>query len=80
MTNKKEALTGWRAAPLFVWLGAEVYNPQRFYNVIVPKVGIEPTLPREHEFESCASASSATSASAAEYKTSRNICQWMNPS
>jgi hypothetical protein len=30
------------------------YNPQ------VPKVGIEPTLPREHEFESCASACSAT--------------------
>jgi hypothetical protein len=32
------------------------------YNHLVPKVGIEPTLPREHEFESCASASSATSA------------------
>jgi hypothetical protein len=30
---------------------------------LVPKVGIEPTLPKEHEFESCASASSATSAS-----------------
>ncbi len=30
----------------------------------MPKVGIEPTLPREHDFESCASASSATSASA----------------
>ena len=28
----------------------------------MPKVGIEPTLPKEHEFESCASASSATSA------------------
>ena len=30
----------------------------------MPKVGIEPTLPREHDFESCASASSATPASA----------------
>jgi hypothetical protein len=29
----------------------------------VPKEGIEPTLPKEHEFESCASACSATSAS-----------------
>ena len=28
----------------------------------MPKVGIEPTLPREHDFESCASASSATPA------------------
>ena len=28
----------------------------------MPKVGIEPTLPKEHEFESCASACSATSA------------------
>ena len=27
---------------------------------LVPKVGIEPTLPKEHEFESCASTSSAT--------------------
>jgi hypothetical protein len=27
-------------------------------------VGIEPTLPKEHEFESCASACSATSAEA----------------
>ncbi len=26
----------------------------------VPKVGIEPTLPKEHDFESCASTSSAT--------------------
>ena len=31
------------------------------YN-LVPKVGIEPTLPREHDFESCASACYATSA------------------
>ena len=29
----------------------------------MPKVGIEPTYPRVHDFESCASASSATSAS-----------------
>ncbi len=28
----------------------------------VPKVGIEPTFPREHDFESCASANSATPA------------------
>jgi hypothetical protein len=31
---------------------------------LVPKVGIEPTLPKEHDFESCASACSATSAGA----------------
>ena len=30
--------------------------------LIVPKVGIEPTRPKAHEFESCASTSSATSA------------------
>ena len=29
---------------------------------LVPKVGIEPTLPKERDFESRASASSATSA------------------
>ena len=29
----------------------------------MPKVGIEPTYPRVHDFESCASACSATSAS-----------------
>jgi ribosome-binding ATPase len=29
---------------------------------MMPKVGIEPTLPKEHDFESCASASSATPA------------------
>ena len=29
---------------------------------LVPKVGIEPTLPKEHDFESCASTNSATSA------------------
>ena len=28
----------------------------------MPKVGIEPTIPKEHDFESCASANSATSA------------------
>lgn len=28
----------------------------------VPKEGIEPSIPKEHEFESCAYASSATSA------------------
>jgi hypothetical protein len=30
---------------------------------MVPKVGVEPTLLAEHDFESCASANSATSAS-----------------
>lgn len=29
---------------------------------MVPRVGVEPTLLSEHDFESCASASSATSA------------------
>jgi hypothetical protein len=29
---------------------------------IIPMVGVEPTLPKEHDFESCASANSATSA------------------
>ena len=38
------------------------------YNHLVPKVGIEPTLPREHEFESCASACSATSAENSPFK------------
>ena len=28
----------------------------------MPKEGIEPSIPKEHEFELCASASSATSA------------------
>ncbi len=31
-------------------------------NFFMPKVGVEPTLLTEHEFESCASASSATPA------------------
>ena len=35
----------------------------------MPKVGIEPTIPKEHDFESCASASSATSARPAQYNT-----------
>ena len=30
--------------------------------MMVPKVGIEPTFPKEHDFESCASANSATPA------------------
>ena len=29
---------------------------------LVPKEGLEPTLPKEHDFESCASTNSATSA------------------
>jgi hypothetical protein len=32
------------------------------YNRLMPKVGVEPTLPKEREFESRASATSATSA------------------
>ena len=32
----------------------------------MPKVGIEPTFPKEHDFESCASAYSATSAKSVE--------------
>ena len=32
--------------------------------VEMPKVGIEPTFPKEHDFESCASANSATPACA----------------
>ena len=36
------------------------YNPRLDY--LVPKEGVEPSLPKEHEFESCASAYSATSA------------------
>ena len=35
----------------------------------MPKVGIEPTIPKEHDFESCASASSATPARPAQYNT-----------
>ena len=35
----------------------------------MPKVGIEPTIPKEHEFESCAYASSATPASALSITT-----------
>ncbi len=34
-------------------------NPD-FYTI--PVVGVEPTLPKEHDFESCASANSATPA------------------
>jgi hypothetical protein len=41
----------------------------------MPKVGIEPTLPKEHEFESCASASSATSASAIYFDVTASIKQ-----
>gem|GEM_PF-2092906 len=36
----------------------------RLMAVQVPKVGIEPTFPKEHDFESCASANSATPACA----------------
>ena len=33
-----------------------------FFDYIVPVVGVEPTLLTEHDFESCASANSATPA------------------
>ena len=32
-------------------------------DLLVPKEGVEPSLPKEHEFESCASTNSATLAS-----------------
>jgi hypothetical protein len=41
--------------------GCLLYTPV-YMGFLMPKVGIEPTLRKEHEFESCASASSATSA------------------
>ena len=50
-------------APCMVEQGA-CYNPSVRQ---VPKVGIEPTLPKEHDFESCASACSATSACCVNY-------------
>src|SRR5512147_3090551 len=43
---------------MFLLRGSYEYNPVK----PVPKVGIEPTFPKEHDFESCASAYSATSA------------------
>ncbi len=36
---------------------------RRAKNEVVPEVGVEPTHPKVHEFESCASANSATPAS-----------------
>ena len=39
------------------------FMEQRRVIISVPKVGIEPTLLTEHDFESCASANSATPAS-----------------
>ena len=53
----------------------------------VPKVGIEPTLPKEHDFESCASTNSATSALIISILTSKalvlayrlyNLTTWAN--
>ena len=41
--------------------GTDKKNPPQLRG-IVPKVGIEPTLLTEHDFESCASANSATPA------------------
>ena len=37
-------------------------HPQNIKSLSIPVVGVEPTLPREHDFESCASANSATPA------------------
>ena len=37
----------------------------------VPAVGIEPTLPKEHDFESCASTNSATPAYARSRKAGK---------
>ena len=42
-----------------LFVGFQKFDKRR---VNVPKVGIEPTRPKAHEFESCASTSSATSA------------------
>ena len=39
----------------------------------MPKVGIEPTFPKEHDFESCASAYSATSAEVMQVYPSLNL-------
>ena len=48
---------------------------------LVPKVGIEPTFREEHEFESCASASSATSANVVQVYPSLNYrSRWASPS
>ena len=41
--------------------------PLNYTRNLVPMVGVEPTLPREHDFESCASANSATSAQAVNF-------------
>ena len=41
----------------------------------MPKVGIEPTYPRVHDFESCASAYSATSAGEKKYTQSLAVGQ-----
>ena len=37
-------------------------NQRKAGSLGMPKVGIEPTIPKEHDFESCASAYSATPA------------------
>jgi hypothetical protein len=37
-------------------------HPHNYKCSLIPVVGVEPTLPKEHDFESCASANSATPA------------------
>jgi hypothetical protein len=37
-------------------------HPQNIKSLSIPVVGVEPTLQKEHDFESCASANSATPA------------------
>lgn len=44
-----------------------LYKKQVFFSI--PVVGVEPTLQKEHDFESCASANSATPASFTSYLT-----------
>jgi hypothetical protein len=45
----------------------------------MPKVGIEPTFPKEHDFESCASANSATPALSVKYNDIHHLGQARNP-
>lgn len=49
----------------------QIKNPFLFKKRVfsIPVVGVEPTLQKEHDFESCASANSATPASFTSYPT-----------
>ena len=44
-------------------------HPQNIKSLSIPVVGVEPTLQKEHDFESCASANSATPACRMEAAT-----------